>query len=73
MNEMTCSEFNEKTETTNAKQRSSYSPPPASLPTLAGTPGGGGGYSTQSWASTVKLIEKALSVNLQTEGAVTFP
>ena len=32
----------------------------------------GGGYSTQSWVSTVKLIEKAVVVNLHTEGAVTF-
>ena len=35
--------------------------------------GGGGGYSTQSWVSTVKLIEKAVAVNLQTEGAVILP
>ena len=34
---------------------------------------GGGGYSTQSWVSTVKLIDKAVAVNLQTEGVVTFP
>ena len=33
----------------------------------------GGGYSTQSWVSTVKLIEKAVLVNLHTEEAVTFP
>ena len=32
-----------------------------------------GGYSTQSWVSTVKLIEKAVAVNLHTEGVVTFP
>ena len=35
--------------------------------------GGGGGYSTQSWVSSVKLIEKVVKVNLHTEGAVTFP
>ena len=34
---------------------------------------GGGGFSTQSWVSAVKLIEKAVAVNLHTEGAVTFP
>ena len=28
-----------------------------------GGPGGGGGYSTQSWVLTVKLIEKAVAVN----------
>ena len=38
-----------------------------------GPVGVGGGYSTQSWVSTVKLIEKAVAVNLHTEGAVTFP
>ena len=30
-------------------------------------------YSNQSWVSTVKLIKKAVAVNLHTEGAVTFP
>ena len=35
--------------------------------------GAQGGYSTQSWVSTVKLIEKVIAVNLHTEGAVTFP
>ena len=39
--------------------------PPCTLP--------GGDYSTQSWVSTVKLIEKAVAVNLHTEGAVRFP
>ena len=34
---------------------------------------GGRGDSTQSRVSTVKLIEKAVAVNLHTEGAVTFP
>ena len=33
----------------------------------------GGDYSTQSWVSTVKLIEKEEAVDLHTEGAVTFP
>ena len=37
------------------------------------TPRGGGGYSTQRWVSTVKLIEQAVVANLHTEGAVTFP
>ena len=32
-----------------------------------------GGYSSQSWISSVKLIEKAVSVNLHREGGVTFP
>ena len=32
-----------------------------------------GDYSTQSWVSTVKLIEKEVAVNLHTEGAVRIP
>ena len=36
--------------------------------------GGGGGYSTLSWVSTMKLIEKwSIFIVVHTEGEVAFP